>query len=84
MACKLDRDLRHLDVHQVVIFSELDTDIYLRLPPDCGPESGRAVLLNNALDGLKLGDRRSYHLLSYTLVECGLLDKSLTVSTYGF
>ena len=30
MACKLDWDLRHLDVDQAFIQSELDADIYLR------------------------------------------------------
>ena len=33
MACKLDWDLRHLDVDQAFIQSELDTDIHVRQPP---------------------------------------------------
>ena len=41
MACKLDWDLRHSDVDQAFIQSELDTDIYFGL------------LLNKALYGLK-------------------------------
>lgn len=32
MACKRDSDLRPLDAHQTFTQSELDTDIYLRLP----------------------------------------------------
>ncbi|CAM9602870.1 unnamed protein product [Sphacelaria rigidula] len=52
-ACKLDWDLRHLDVDQVFIQSELGTDIHLRLPPGCGSVSGEVVRLNNVLYGLK-------------------------------
>ena len=36
MTCTLDWDLRHLDVDQAFIQSELDTDFLLRLPPVCG------------------------------------------------
>ncbi|CAM9351520.1 unnamed protein product, partial [Laminaria digitata] len=71
MACKLDWDLRHLDVDQVFIQAELDTEIFLRLPPGCGKMSGKVVLLNKALYGLKQSVRSWYKLLSSTLVECG-------------
>ena len=70
MACKLDWDLRHLDVEQAFIQSEVDTDIYLRLPPGCGSVSGKVVLFNKALYGVKQSGREWYQLLS-TLVECG-------------
>ena len=53
MACKLDWDLRHLDVDQAFIQSELDTLIYLRLLPGCGSVSGKVAILNKALNGLK-------------------------------
>ena len=71
MACKLDKDLRHLDVDQAFIQSELDTDIYLRLPPSCGSVSGKVVILNKALCGLKQSGRAWYQLLPSTLMECG-------------
>ena len=70
MACKLDWDLKHLDVDQAFIQSELDTDIYLRLPPGCGSVSGTVVILNKALYGLKQSGRAWYQLLLSTLVEC--------------
>ena len=53
MACKLDWDLRHLDVDQAFFQSELDTDIYFRLPPGCGTVSGKIVRLRKALYDLK-------------------------------
>ena len=64
-------DLRHVDADQAFIQSELDTDIYLRLPPDCGSVSGKMVLLNKALCDLKPGGRAWCQLLSSTLVEYG-------------
>ena len=36
MACKLDWDLRHLDVDQAYIQAELDAEFLLRLPRGCG------------------------------------------------
>ena len=71
MACKLDWDMRHLDVGQALIKSELDTEIFLRLPPGCGWLSGKVVRLNKSLYGLKQSGRSWYKLLSSTLVECG-------------
>ena len=49
MACKLDWDLRHLDVDHVIIQSRLDNDIYFRLPHGCASVSGNVVLFNKAL-----------------------------------
>ena len=71
MACKLDCDLRHLDVDQAFIQADLDTEIFLRLPRGCGEISGKVVLLNKALYRLKQSGRSWYKLLSSTLVECG-------------
>ena len=41
MVCKLDWDLRHLDVDQAFIQAELNTEIFLRLPRGCGEMSGK-------------------------------------------
>ena len=71
MARKLDWDLRHLNVDQAFVQSELNTGIYFRLPSGCGSVSGKVVLLNKALYGLKKRGRAWYQLLSSTLVECG-------------
>ena len=71
MTCKLDGALRRLDVDQAFIQAELDTGIFLRLPPGCGDMSGKIVLLKKALCGLKQSGRSWYKLLSSTLVECG-------------
>ena len=70
MACKLDWDLRHLDVYQAFIQAELDTDIFLRLPRGCSEISGKEVLRNKAIYGLKQINRSCYKLLPSTLVKC--------------
>ena len=49
MACKLDWDLRHLDVDQAFVQAELGTEIFSRLPRGCGEMSGKVVLLKKAL-----------------------------------
>ena len=70
---------------QAFIQSELDTDIYLRLPPGCEPVSGKIVRLNKALYGLKQSGRAWDKLLSSSLVECGFEQgRSLCVSTKGY
>ena len=71
MACKLDWDLRHMDVDQAFIQSELGTEIFSRLPHGCGRFLGKVVRLNKALHWLKQSGRSWYKLLSSTLVECG-------------
>ena len=71
MACKLDWDLRHSDFYQAFIQSELDTEIFSRLPPGCRRLSGKVVRLKKTLYGLEQSGRSTYKLLSSTLVECG-------------
>ena len=66
MTCKLDWDLRHLDVDQVFIQAELDAEIFLRLSPGCGEMLSKVVLLNKARYGLKQNGRSWYNLLLYT------------------
>ena len=70
VACKL-LVLWHLDADQAFLQSKLDTGIYLSFPPGCGPVSGKVVLLNKAVYGLKQSGRAWYQLLSSTLVEWG-------------
>ena len=60
-----------LGVDQAFILPEMDTEIFLRLPPGCGLLSGKVVRLNKGLHGLKQSGRSCYKLLlSSSLVEC--------------
>ena len=60
-----------MDVDQAFIQSELDTEIFLILPPGYGWFSGKVVRLNKALYGPKQSSRSWCKLLSSTLVDCG-------------
>ena len=60
-----------MDADQAFIQAELDTEIFLRLPPGCGDISGKVVLLNKALCGLKQSSRSWHNILSSTVAECG-------------
>ena len=46
MTLKIEWNLRHLDVDQAFIQSELDTEIFLKLPLGCGRLSGKVVRLS--------------------------------------
>ena len=53
IACECDLDLCHFDVDQAFIQSDLEEDVFLRLPKGCGDLSGKVVRLNKGLYGLK-------------------------------
>lgn len=63
---KLDWDLWHVDVDQAFFQSKLDTDIYLRLPPGCGPVSDKMGRLNKAFYGLR---QVAVHGVDYSLLQ---------------
>ena len=69
MACKLDWDLRHLDLDQAFIQSKWDTEIVSILPLGSGRLSRKVGQLK-ALYGLKQSGRSWYKLPPSTLVEC--------------
>jgi len=45
MACEQDLALRHFDIEQAFVQSELEEDVFMRLPPGCGSLSGKIVRL---------------------------------------
>ena len=65
-ACELDLNLRHFDAEHAFVQSNLDKDVFMRLPRGCGEMSGKVVRLNRSLYGLKQASRSwHYHLLSH-------------------
>ena len=52
-ACECDLDLYHFDVDRAFVQSDLEEDVFLRLPKGCGDLSGKVVRLNKRLYGLK-------------------------------
>lgn len=63
IACLYDWDLRHFDVREASVQSDMDTEIYIRLPPGCGFMSGQVVKLNKSVYGLKQASTSWYELL---------------------
>ena len=76
IACDLGWDMVHLDALQAFVQSELEEDVYIRLPKGCGRLSGRVVKLARSLYGLKQASRMwHYHLVramkSLGFEQCG-------------
>ena len=57
-----DLDLRHFDVEQAFVQSDLDAEIYLRFTPGCGLMTGKVVRLNKSVYGFKQALRTWYSL----------------------
>ena len=57
LACKFDWELLHLDIEQAFVQSELDHEVFMKLPQGCGSMSGKIVRLNKSLYGLRQASR---------------------------
>lgn len=57
IACELDLDLCHFDAEQAFVQSELEEEVYIRLPLGCGELSGKVVRLGRSLYGLRQASR---------------------------
>ena len=57
LACKIDWELLHLGIEQAFVQSELDHDVFMKLPQGCGSMSGKIVRLNKSLYGLRQASR---------------------------
>ena len=57
LACRYNLELLHWDIEQAFVQSELDHEVFMKLPPDCGSMSGKVVRLNKSLYGSKQASR---------------------------
>ena len=55
---KNDWELLKLDVKQAFIQADLDFNVLMKLPGDCGDKSGKVVKLSESVYGLKQAGRR--------------------------
>ncbi|CAB1104266.1 unnamed protein product [Ectocarpus sp. CCAP 1310/34] len=53
LACKYDLEFLHFDIEQAFVQSELDHEVFTKLPPGCESMSGKVVRLDKSLDGLR-------------------------------
>ena len=60
LVCKYNLELLHRDIEQAFVQSELDHEVFMKLPPGCGSMSGKVVRLNKSLYGLKQASRTFY------------------------
>ena len=71
LACKYNLELLHWDIEQAFVQSELDHEVFMKLPPGCGSMSGKVVRLNKSLYGLKQASRTFYKRLVSELKRIG-------------
>ncbi|CAB1112906.1 unnamed protein product [Ectocarpus sp. CCAP 1310/34] len=71
LACKYNLELLHWDIEQAFVQSELDYEVFMKLPPGCGSMSGKVVRLNKSLYGLKQASRTFYKRLVSELKRIG-------------
>ena len=71
LACRYNLQLLHWDIEQAFVQSELDHEVFMKLPPDCGSMSGKVVRLNKSLYGLKQASRTFYKRLVSDLKRIG-------------
>ncbi|CAB1120726.1 unnamed protein product [Ectocarpus sp. CCAP 1310/34] len=71
LACELNLDLCQFDIEQAFVRSELEEDVYMRLPQGCGALSGMIVKLGKSLYGLRQASRQWHAMLKSCLVELG-------------
>ncbi|CAB1098233.1 unnamed protein product [Ectocarpus sp. CCAP 1310/34] len=57
LTCKYNLELLHFDIEQAFFQSELDHEVFMKLPPDCESMSGKVVRLDKSLYGLRQASR---------------------------
>ena len=58
LACEENLNKYHFDIEQAFVQSDLDGDVFMRLPQSCSRLSGMIVKLNKSLYGLKQASRQ--------------------------
>ncbi|CAB1120053.1 unnamed protein product [Ectocarpus sp. CCAP 1310/34] len=71
LACKYNLELLHWDIEQAFVQSELDHEVFMKMPPGCGSMSEKVVRLNKSLYGLKQASRTFYKRLVSELKRIG-------------
>lgn len=71
LACEQNLELRHFDIEQAFVQSDLDEDVFMQLPDGCSKLSGKVVKLNKSLYGLKQASRQWHTELTKCLLLLG-------------
>ena len=73
MACELDLDLCHIAIEQAFVQSDLEENVYMRLPQGCRRLSGKVIRLKKSLYGLKQSSRQWHAHLTRCLLTLGIV-----------
>ena len=71
LATQWNLKLKHWDIKGAFLCSDIDKDIYLRLPPGYEPAPGMTAKLNRLLYGLRQASSSFHKLLEGWLLEYG-------------
>ena len=77
LACKYNLEFLHWDIEQAFVQSDLDHELFMKLPPGCGSMSGKVARLNKRLYGLKQASKTFYKRLVSDLKRIGF-EKSMS------
>ena len=70
-ACEQDLSLRQFDIEQAFVQSELEENVFMRLPQGCGNLSGKVIRLRRSLYGLRQASRHWHQHLAKCLKNLG-------------
>ena len=71
LACMYNLELLHWDIEQAFVQSELDHEVFMKLPPGCDSMSGKVAGLKKSSYGLKQASRTFYNRLVSDLKRIG-------------
>ena len=71
MVCELDLDQQHFDIEQAFVQSDLEENVFMRLPQGFGGLSGKIVRINNSFYGLKQALRQWHAHITRCLLTLG-------------
>ncbi|CAB1113542.1 unnamed protein product [Ectocarpus sp. CCAP 1310/34] len=71
LACKYDLEFLHFDIEQAFVQSELDHEVFMKLPPGCESMTGKVVRLDKSLYGLRQASRTFHKRLVSDLKRIG-------------
>lgn len=73
MTYELDLDIRHFDIEQGFVQSDMEENMFMRLPQGCGKFSGEILRLNKSLSGIKQASRHWHAHLTGRLLTSGFM-----------
>ncbi|CAB1099792.1 unnamed protein product [Ectocarpus sp. CCAP 1310/34] len=77
LACKYDLEFFHFEIEQAFVQSELDHEVFMKLPPGCKSMTGKVVRIDKSLYGLRQASR-TFHKRLVSDLNCMGFEQSLS------